>query len=67
MANFGFGTLASLRSEYRDPEDEQDQEDHGEDVEQNARDIGGCCGDSCKSQYAGNDRNDEKDESPFQN
>src|ERR1700760_949516 len=57
---------ALLHPEDRKSQNQQHQEDHQEDVEQDAGDVGGRCRDAGKSQYAGDDRDHEEKQPPFQ-
>jgi hypothetical protein len=45
-------------------ENQQHDEYRHEDIEQHPRDVGGCCRYPAKSEYGGNNRNEEKYKSP---
>ena len=57
----------ALRPEYRNPEDQQHQEDHDEDIEQNAGDVGGGRRNAGETEKTGDDRHHKEDQRPFQN
>src|SRR5882757_10436386 len=55
-----------LDPEYREPQDQEHQEDHDEDVEQEAGDISGCGRYAGEAEDAGDDRDHEEEQRPFQ-
>ena len=57
----------ALYPEDREPEDQQHQEDHDEDIEQEAGDIRRCRRYAGEAEDAGDDRHQEEDQRPFQN
>src|SRR5215217_4743244 len=56
-----------LRPEYREPEDQQHQENHGENIEQEAGDVGGSRRNAGEAENAGDDRHQKEDQRPFEN
>src|SRR5882724_12438242 len=56
----------ALDPEYREPQDQEHQEDHDEDVEQEARDVGGGGRYAGETENAGDDRDHEEEQRPFQ-
>jgi hypothetical protein len=59
--------MAELKHQYpqQNSEDEDNQKDGERDEEQNLRDSPRALGDSGETEETGNERNDEKDNSPF--
>jgi hypothetical protein len=53
--------------EYREPEDQQHQENNHEDIEQETGDVGGGRRNTGKTEDARDDRHQEKDQRPFEN
>jgi hypothetical protein len=56
-----------LGPEYREPEDQEHQEDYGENVKQEAGDVGGGRRNVGEAENAGDDRYQKEDQRPFEN
>src|SRR5215216_7006086 len=60
-------TGTELRPEYGEPEDQQHQENHGENIEQETGDVGGSRRNAGEAEKAGDDRHQKEDQRPFEN